>query len=73
MHKLVLAKFWPKTVAILLAALGAAAVVIQLDPMADADAGITYWVGLGALIPAIFLTFVESFLAKMARNSGSVH
>jgi len=62
MHKLVLAKFWPKTVAVLLTTLGAAAVVIQLD--SSADAAIVYWVGVGALIPAIFITFVQSFMAR---------
>ena len=71
MHKLVLDKFLPRTLAVSVAILGAAAVIAQLNPMVDVDAqdtAITYWVGIGALVPAIFLTFVESFLAKMARD-----
>jgi hypothetical protein len=71
MHKMVLANFWPKSVAVVLGMLGAAAIVVQLDPDASADDGstvITYWVGIGALVTTISLTFVESSLAKIGHT-----
>jgi hypothetical protein len=73
MHKMVLANFWPKSVAVVLAILGAAAIVIQLDPMADTPSAdgstpVTYWVGIGALVTTISLTFVESSLAKIGHT-----
>jgi len=77
MHKKVLANFWPKTTAVVLSMMGAAAVAIQLHgPIMDGDADassndIVYWVGVGSLVTAtaIGLTFVQSVLAKRAHNN----
>jgi len=67
MHSLTLAKYKPKTVATLVAVLGAAAVVIQLEPFSDDDGAtaITYWVGVGALAVNICLTVGLSVWAKL--------
>ena len=69
MHKLVLANYWPKTVAVSFAALGAVIATIQLDPMTSVDdraTTITDWVGVGALVVAIIVTYVQALLAKIS-------
>eukprot|EP00751_Fragilariopsis_kerguelensis_P015068 CAMPEP_0170760630 /NCGR_PEP_ID=MMETSP0733-20121128/1675_1 /TAXON_ID=186038 /ORGANISM="Fragilariopsis kerguelensis, Strain L26-C5" /LENGTH=403 /DNA_ID=CAMNT_0011100429 /DNA_START=38 /DNA_END=1249 /DNA_ORIENTATION=+ len=63
MHTLVLANYWPKTVAVTFAALGAVLGTIQLCPMISADDRtntIMYWVGVGALITAIIVTYIQA-------------
>ena len=70
MHSDVLARFYPKTIAVVFAVFGAASIVIQLDPRADIpsdDNGtpiVTYWVGVTALIAAFLISIVESIIAK---------
>lgn len=68
MHNTTLAHFQPKTVDSVAAMLGAAAVVIHLEPIADGDNLanlLPLWVGAGALSVNIFLTFVLSTWAKL--------
>lgn len=66
MHNLTLSRYHPKIVALLSAMLGAAAVVLQLEPLSDDDEAtvIVYRVGVGTLIVSIGLTFVISIWAK---------
>ena len=45
--------------------MGAAAVVIHLEPISDDHPDITYWVGLGVLAVNVLLTFVLSVWAKL--------
>jgi len=68
MHSKVLANFRPKTVATLVAMLGATTVVIQLERIPDDEVatGITYWAGVGALALNVLLTIVISVWAKLS-------
>jgi len=65
MHSRTLGKFRPKTVAFSVAIMGAAAVVIHLEPISDDHPVITYWVGFGVLAVNLLLTFVLSVWAKL--------
>jgi len=72
MHTLVLIKYWPKTLAVSFAALGAAIATIQFNPMASANdraTPIIYWIGVGALVAAIIVTYVQAVLAKISNRA----
>jgi len=65
MHSRSLGRFWPKTVAVSVAIMGAAAVVIHLEPTSDDHPDTTYWVGFGVLVVNLLLTFALSVWAKL--------
>merc|ERR1712008_78585 len=65
MHSRTLGNFRPKTVALSVAIMGAAAVVIHLEPISYDHPVITYWVGFGVLAVNLLLTFVLSVWAKL--------
>jgi len=70
MHNLTLSRYHPNIVATLSAILGAAAAVLQLEPLSDDEEAnvIVFWVGVGALLVTIGLTFAISIWAKIQRN-----
>jgi len=65
MHSRSLGRFWPKTVAVSVGIMGAAAVVIHLEPTSDDHPDTTYWVGFGVLVVNLLLTFALSVWAKL--------
>jgi hypothetical protein len=70
MHHRVLARFWPKAFSMLLAALGAASTVANLASAEDRDmTSITAtWIGHGALLVSLLMTFVAAFVAMKVYN-----
>lgn len=69
LHQQVLAKFWPMTTAVLSAALGAATATSQVGPRGLSEAtAATYWIGVGSLIAAIGITFVQALLAILGQQ-----
>jgi len=65
MHSRSLGRFWPKTVAVSVGIMGAAAVVIHLEPIGDDHPDTPYWVGFGVLVVNLLLTFALSVWAKL--------
>lgn len=72
MHNLTLSRYHPKIVATLSAMLGAAATVLQLEPLSDDKeaTAIVYWLGVGALIVTIGFTFAMFLWAKIQYTRG---
>jgi hypothetical protein len=64
MHALVLAKFWPRSSAMLLAALGGASVVLNLGSGDTSEASdLVVWASRGSFIAAAVFTYGFAFLA----------
>ena len=69
MHRKVLAKFRPMTTTVLSAALGAATATSQVGPRGlSEETTVSYWIGVGSLIAAIGITFVQALLAKLGQQ-----
>ena len=66
MYKKVFANYHPKTLSVIVGMMGAAAVMIQLDPIAvDATSSIAYYIGVGAVAVNVLLTFALAVWAKI--------
>ena len=69
MHQKVLAKLWPMTTTVLSAALGAATATSQIGRRGlSEETAVSYWIGVGSLITAIGITFVQALLAKLGQQ-----
>lgn len=69
LHRKVLAKFRPMTTTVLSAALGAATATSQVGPRGlSEETTVSYWIGVGSLMAAIGITFVQALLAKLGQQ-----